>query len=60
VEVYEEIPTSIALPGLTPAAVLGMLDEGRARRNDTAWTRWLETEWFPQHRQELIDAGAGR
>ena len=59
-EVYEEIPTSVALPGLSPAAVLGLLDEGRAQRNDTVWTRWLEAEWFPQHRQELIDGGAGR
>jgi hypothetical protein len=59
-EGYDAAPLSAALPGLTPPIVLGLLDEAHARRNDTAWTLWLETEWLPQHRQALIDAGAGR
>jgi Uma2 family endonuclease len=56
---YDEIATSIALPGLTPAMVLGLLDESWSQVM-SAWDRWLERVWFPEHRQELIDRAAGR
>jgi Uma2 family endonuclease len=58
-ERYAEIPTSVALPGLTPALVLAALDRG-ATLPTSAWVRWLKGTWFPEHRQELEDAGAGR
>jgi Uma2 family endonuclease len=55
-----KIASSRALPGLVPAAVLDLLDEYRATNDVTAWTSWLEHTWFPEHRRELVDAGAGR
>jgi Uma2 family endonuclease len=54
---YEEVPASVALPGLTPAAVLGLLAHGRTS-STAQWVRWLKNTWFPEHRQELLDAGA--
>jgi Uma2 family endonuclease len=56
---YDEIAASIALPGLTSAMVLGLLDESSSQVM-SAWDRWLERVWFPEHRQELIDRAAGR
>jgi Uma2 family endonuclease len=55
--VYEEITTSIALPGLTSALVLELLVEAETR-GTSAWNRWLRQVWFPEHRQELLDRGA--
>jgi Uma2 family endonuclease len=56
---YDEVSASSALPGFTPSLVLGALAEGETR--DVArWNRWLREVWFPSHRQELIDRGAGR
>jgi Uma2 family endonuclease len=55
---YKEVAASGALPGLTPAHVLEMLDEVTRTGDLTAWTRWLDDVWFPRHRQELLDAGA--
>jgi Uma2 family endonuclease len=58
---FRRLTSSVALPGLTPEAMLGILDEyGRLSRDNTRWADWLENVWFPAHRQELIDAGAGR
>jgi Uma2 family endonuclease len=56
---YESLDESAALPGLTPPLVLELLDEARAR-GATAWLIWLREVWFPEHRQELLDRGAGR
>ena len=56
---YDEIAASEALPGLTPAMVLEMLDDENAW-DVAAWRRSVEGVWFPAHRQELIDGGAGR
>jgi Uma2 family endonuclease len=56
---YEEIDRSLALPGLMPALVLTLLDEA-AKQDLTSWVTWLEGVWFPEHRQELVDRGAGR
>jgi len=55
---YEEIGESVALPGLTPAMVLALLDEA-GKRDLTSWLTWLENAWFPEHRQALLDRGAG-
>jgi Uma2 family endonuclease len=57
-EEYREVAESAALPGLTITTVLDLLDEVRTRKS-TAWSTWLETVWFPAHRQELIARGAG-
>jgi Uma2 family endonuclease len=57
--VYEDVTASAALPGLTPAIVLGLLAQGPTLTT-SEWVRWLERTWFPEHRRELIDAGAGR
>ena len=56
---YEEIDASEALPGLTPEVVLDLLGAFKGRPT-SAWKHWLETEWLPAHRQELMDRGAGR
>lgn len=56
---YRELAESVALPGLTPAAVLDALAPARTM-STAAWTRWLRGTWFPAHRQELLDRGAGR
>jgi Uma2 family endonuclease len=56
---YRKIASSEALPGLVPAAVLDLLDEYRATNDVTAWNSWMEHTWFPEHRQELLAAGAG-
>ena len=55
---HEAVAASAALPGLTPSHVLEMLD---ADGGDdlTEWTRRLDEVWFPEHRQALIDRGAG-
>jgi Uma2 family endonuclease len=55
---YDEIATSEALPGLTPALVLALLSEAPGR-GLTAWSKWLENVWFPEHRDALIARGAG-
>ena len=55
---YEEMASSHALPGLTPAMVLDLLDEGQ-KQGQTSWLTWLENVWFPEHRQALIERGAG-
>jgi Uma2 family endonuclease len=57
--VYEEIPSSASLPGLTPQIVLEALDEADRLVDDAAWRRSLREVWLPAHRQQLIDAGAG-
>jgi Uma2 family endonuclease len=58
---YRGLTSSVALPGLTPEAVLDFLDEHEPMsRDNTRWLSWLETVWFPGHREELITAGAGR
>jgi len=56
---YEPLDASLALPGLTPALVLDLLAEAGSR-DASAWDRWLREVWFPAHRQELLDRGAGR
>jgi len=56
---YEEVDASVVLPGLTPAMVSEIMREG-ATLDLTSWRRFLEGVWFPAHRQELIDRGAGR
>jgi Uma2 family endonuclease len=56
---YEEITVSDALPGLTPATVLDLLDAAGSQVM-SAWDDWLRDVWFPAHRQELLDRGAGR
>jgi Uma2 family endonuclease len=56
---YQEIAASLALPGITPALVLDLLAHAQSQ-NAAAWSTWLEGVWFPEHRQELIDRGAGR
>jgi Uma2 family endonuclease len=56
---YRKLTSSAALPGLTPETVLDLLDEYRESWDATRWSSWLETVWFPAHRQELINAGAG-
>jgi Uma2 family endonuclease len=56
---YEDLAASVALPGLSPAQVLDMLAYGRTV-SASAFARWLKGTWFPGHRQELVDAGAGR
>jgi Uma2 family endonuclease len=58
-EVYEEVAASVALPGLTAATVLDLLDHGRTL-STAQWVRWLKGTWLPEHRQELEGAGAGR
>ena len=55
---YEEIAASEALPGLTPALVLDLLDLNESG-DVAAWSRLLDA-WFSDHRQELIDLGTGR
>jgi Uma2 family endonuclease len=58
---YRRLTSSAALPGLTPAAVLDILDAyEQMSRDNTRWSVWLETVWFPEHRHELLDARAGR
>jgi Uma2 family endonuclease len=57
-ESYEEIAVSLALPGLIPRMVLQLLADG-ARTPAAQWGKYLESEWFPSHRQELLDRGAG-
>lgn len=57
---YRKLASSAALPGLTPEIVLDLLGEYRQSWDATRWSTWLETVWFPEHRRELIDAGAGR
>ena len=56
---YEAIDSSDVLPGLTPALVLDLLAEAESR-DLAGWSTWLEGVWFPEHRQELLDRGAGR
>jgi Uma2 family endonuclease len=56
---YAALDVSIVLPGLTPRLVLGLLAEAESR-GMSAWDRWLRDAWFPEHRQELFDRGAGR
>jgi Uma2 family endonuclease len=56
---YEALEGSVTLPGLTPPLVLDLLAEAESR-DGSAWDRWLREVWFPSHRQELIDQGAGR
>jgi Uma2 family endonuclease len=56
---YEALDGSVTLPGLTPALVLALLAEAESR-DVSAWDRWLREVWFPAHRQELLDQGAGR
>jgi Uma2 family endonuclease len=58
-EGYEEITVSDALPGLTPATVLDLLNEASSQVI-SAWDVWLRDVWFPEHRQELLDRAAGR
>jgi Uma2 family endonuclease len=58
-EGYDEIAASEALPGLTPATVLELLAEAESQVM-SVWDDWLREVWFPAHRQELIDRGAGR
>jgi Uma2 family endonuclease len=58
-DTYTAVAASVALPGLTPATVLDLLDEA-VKQDLTSWLTWLETVWLPEHRQELIDRGAGR
>jgi Uma2 family endonuclease len=55
---YESLDESAALPGLTPPMVLDLLDEVLSR-GETAWLVWLREVWFPEHRQEWLDRGAG-
>ncbi|MFO0950812.1 MAG: Uma2 family endonuclease [Isosphaeraceae bacterium] len=57
---YRKLAASAALPGLSSEMVLGLLDEYQNTWDATRWSTWLETVWFPEHRQQLIDAGAGR
>jgi Uma2 family endonuclease len=57
-DTYAETAESVALPGLTPGIVLGMLAEARSR-DAMSWCRWLDEVWFPEHRQELTARGAG-
>lgn len=51
---YTEIPESLALPGLTPAMVLSLLDEA-GKLGRTRWARWLRDVWFPQNRALFPD-----
>jgi Uma2 family endonuclease len=51
-DIYEEVTESVALPGLTPAIVLDLLDQGRGQAA-SRWVRWLKGTWFPEHRAEL-------
>jgi Uma2 family endonuclease len=56
---YRTLAVSLALPGLTPETVLRLLTDG-AGMPSTEWGEWLRADWFPAHRQELIDRAAGR
>jgi Uma2 family endonuclease len=56
---YKAIAASDALPGLTPGTVLGLLDQAGSQVM-SEWDDWLRDVWLPEHRQELIDRGAGR
>lgn len=58
-DTYEPLGASEALPGLTTADVAGLLAEFSGEPTST-WKGWVERVWFPAHRQELIDRGAGR
>jgi hypothetical protein len=51
-DTYESIDRSVVLPGLTPEIVLHLLALG-ARTPSSAWSKWLLTERFPTHREEL-------
>jgi Uma2 family endonuclease len=55
---HEAIVVSGTLPGLTPETVLGLLDQA-GPQNMSEWDDWLREVWLPEHRQELIDGGAG-
>ena len=55
---YRKLTGSIALPGLTPTAVLDILDNHESMSRDTTrWLTWLETVWFPEHRRGLTSDG---
>lgn len=56
---YEPLTESVALPGLTPTLVLELLAEAQSR-GEIGWVIWLREVWFPEHRQELLDRGAGQ
>ena len=57
---YHKLEKSIALPGLTAAAVLDILDDHVTMSRDTTkWLTWLENDWFPGNRSGLTSGGAG-
>ena len=58
-DAYDTATVSVALPGLTPFMVLDML-AGKESRDLTEWAAWLDEVWFPTHRRELTEGGAGR
>jgi Uma2 family endonuclease len=49
---YEPVDRSLVLPGLTPALILDLQDRGTSTPA-AAWSKWLLTEWFPSHRQQI-------
>ena len=55
---YQPVDTSPSLPGLRSADILEILDAAETRVM-SVWEQWMEEVWFPGHRQELLDRGAG-
>lgn len=54
---YEPTEASLVLPGLT-RSMAAQIMTASASLDLTAWRRFLERDWFPSHRHELIDGGA--
>ncbi len=52
--VYTEIPASLAVPGLTPAMVLELLDEARVKTRPE-WIKWMRSDWFARNRALFPD-----